>query len=51
MIVDADNTVTDGDPYIVQIGLENVSDVPVYNAGVQLYATGGSGYSTSRTSN
>ena len=44
MIVDADDTVTDGDPYLLRIGLENVSDVPVYNAGIQLYATGGSGY-------
>jgi hypothetical protein len=44
MTVDTDNTATQGDPYLVRVGLTNVSDVPVYNAGVELLTTGRLGY-------
>ena len=32
MIIDADIIATQGIPYLVQVGLQNVSDVPIYNA-------------------
>jgi hypothetical protein len=40
MTVDTDNAATLGDPYLVRVGLTNASDVPVYNAGVELLTTG-----------
>ena len=44
MFVEADGTATKGEPYRVRIGLKNVSDVPIYNAGVELFTKGSSGY-------
>jgi hypothetical protein len=44
MTVDADDHAYFGDPYLVRVGLTNVSDVPVYNAGVELSDIGRSGY-------
>jgi flagellar hook assembly protein FlgD len=40
MIVDTDSQATLGYPYLVRIGLENVADVPVYNASVELLTQG-----------
>ncbi len=36
MTFDSDATATAGNPYLVRVGLKNVSDVPVYNASVSL---------------
>jgi hypothetical protein len=44
MTVDADDHANAGDPYLVRVGLTNVADVPVYNAGVELLTQGRSGY-------
>ena len=44
MTVDADSAATEGSPFLVRVGLTNVADVPVYNAQVQLSATGTVGY-------
>ena len=44
MIVDADDQANTGHPYRVRVGLENVADVPVYNAAVELSRSGGDNY-------
>ena len=44
MYVDADATATKGKPYLVRVGLTNVSDIPIYDAGIQLFTQGSSGY-------
>ena len=44
MTVDADDQANYGDPYLVRVGLTNVADIPVYNAGVELLTQGRSGY-------
>ena len=36
MTVDTDNSAKAGDPYLVRVGLTNVSDIPVYNPGSAL---------------
>jgi RHS repeat-associated protein len=36
MIVDADDQATLGYPYLVNVGLKNVADVPVYNPAIEL---------------
>ena len=40
MTVDTDDQANLGDPYLVRIGLTNVSDIPVYNPGVTLLNSG-----------
>jgi PKD repeat protein/protocatechuate 3,4-dioxygenase beta subunit len=40
MVVDADDLAVIGHPYVVRIGLENVSDHDVYNAAVELKTEG-----------
>ena len=40
MIVDADDHATAAYPYHVRIGLQNVADIPVYNAGIELLTQG-----------
>ncbi len=40
MIVDADSTVHDGNPYRVRVGLQDIADVPVYNPSVELLTQG-----------
>ncbi len=44
MIVDTDDQATYGSPYLVRVGLENVADVPVYDAGVELKTDGAVNY-------
>jgi PKD domain/Bacterial Ig-like domain (group 3)/Carboxypeptidase regulatory-like domain/Putative Ig domain len=44
MTIDADSAATEGDPFLVRVGLTDVADVPVYNAQVQLSDAGRSGY-------
>ena len=40
MIVDADDQANNGDPYLIRIGLEDVADIPIYNADVTLKEQG-----------
>ena len=40
MIVDTDDHAYSGDPYLIRIGLENIADIPIYNADVQLEEQG-----------
>ena len=40
LIVNADDKATVGSPYIVDVGLENVADVPVYNPSISLLTQG-----------
>ena len=40
MIVDTDDQATSGDPYLIRVGLEDVADIPVYNADVELLTQG-----------
>ncbi len=40
MIVDTDDHVYNGYPYLVRVGLKNVADVPVYNPAIQLLPNG-----------
>ena len=44
LTVDVDDTVADGHPYAVKVGLKNVADVPVYNPSVELLEAGRNGY-------
>jgi hypothetical protein len=36
MTVDTDDAANSGDPYLVRVGLTNVSDIPIYNPGITL---------------
>jgi VCBS repeat-containing protein len=44
MVIDADDAATDGHPYHVRMGLENVADISVYNAAVELLTEGKENY-------